>query len=115
MFIIGLCFTFAPDEISQYLIGNPSEYFLLSIKFLGTFYIAFAVMNWMLKGTTFGGIYKRPAVLANLIHYMMVFFILLKRLLSAADFDSNIMILTLIYLSFTAAFAKTMMSDPLKA
>jgi Na+-driven multidrug efflux pump len=114
MLLVGIVLTFLPDEFSKSLTENPSIVLVTSLKFLGTFYLSFGLMNWMLKGATIGGIYNRPVVIANMLHFVMTFFILIRSLLNSDHVNNYIIILTVVYFLFAALFAKKMMSDPLK-
>ena len=67
----GLDLLFAPAEtLSAFSVGaNP----LLSTvaQIMGALYLGFAMLNWMARRSTIGGIYNRPLVLANLIHFFV--------------------------------------------
>lgn len=67
----GLDLLFAPAEtLSAFAVGaNP----LLSTvaQVMGALYLGFAMLNWMARGSTIGGIYNRPLVLANLTHFVV--------------------------------------------
>ena len=67
--VIGISLTFAPDNIIVLLAINNSIVIRLIFQLLGAAYFAFAMLNWMAKGTIIGGIYNRPIVIANLTHF----------------------------------------------
>src|SRR5690349_10113854 len=74
----GLDLLFAPAEtLSTFGIGaNP----LLSVaaQLMGGLYLGFAILNWMARRGTIGGIYNRPLVMGNLIHFLVGALALLK-------------------------------------
>lgn len=56
--LIGISLTFLPKEISDYIGTNSSRAFQLIIQLLGALYFAFAMLNWMVKGSAIGGIFS---------------------------------------------------------
>jgi hypothetical protein len=68
--IVGIAASFAPDEILRWS-GTPSSPFLpLLVQVVGAAYLGFAVLNWMARHTLIGGIYGRPVLTANLLHFI---------------------------------------------
>ncbi len=69
--LTGLTLTFLPEEIID-LAGAPSsKTFLLILQILGALYFGFALLNWMAKGSTIGGVYNRPISIANFTHFLI--------------------------------------------
>jgi uncharacterized membrane protein len=58
--LIGISLIFLPKEILDYLELSESETLQLLMQIIGSFYFAFAILNWMSKGSIIGGIYNRP-------------------------------------------------------
>ena len=58
--LIGISLIFLPKEILEYLELSVSETLQLLMQIIGSFYFAFAILNWMSKGSIIGGIYNRP-------------------------------------------------------
>lgn len=83
--VIGLTLTFAPDEIAGLIGSGPFGHWSIVLQLCGALYCAFALLNWMAKGTTLGGIYGRPIVIGNLTHYMIGGLALLKTVSHSAS------------------------------
>ena len=64
--LIGISLIFLPKEILDYLELSVSETLQLLMQIIGSLYFAFAILNWMSKGSLIGGIYGRPIAMANL-------------------------------------------------
>lgn len=77
--MVGLALTFAPQEILRRLDSDATTWERTVAQLCGALYCGFALMNWMAKGTTLGGIYGRPIVIGNLVHFTMGALVLLKR------------------------------------
>ena len=58
--LIGISIIFLPKEILEYLELSVSDTLELLMQIIGSFYFAFAILNWMSKGSIIGGIYNRP-------------------------------------------------------
>ena len=69
--LIGISLIFLPKEILDYLELSVSETLQLLMQIIGSFYFAFAMLNWMSKGSLIGGIYGRPIAMANLTHFVI--------------------------------------------
>ena len=58
--LIGISLIFLPKEILDYLELSVSDTLELLMQIIGSLYFAFAMLNWMSKGSLIGGIYGRP-------------------------------------------------------
>ncbi|MBD8036721.1 multidrug DMT transporter permease [Solibacillus sp. A46] len=110
MGFLGLAGTFLPEEISKILGIDPSPVTLILLQIIGGLYLGFAMLNWFTRSSLIGGIYNKPVVLGNLIHYIVVFFALIRQL--AEQFHFVYVILTLIYFGFAVWFTLVMRSNP---
>jgi hypothetical protein len=110
--IIGLTLTFLPDELLVYLNISSSRTLLLLTQILGALYFAFAMLNWMAKGSITGGIYNRPIVLANFAHFLIGGLSLLKALMSSTNLPMIIWVLAGIYLLFMILFGMMLFRNP---
>ncbi|GKV57974.1 hypothetical protein NCCP2222_39210 [Sporosarcina sp. NCCP-2222] len=110
MGLLGLIGTFIPEEISEILGIGSSPISLILLQIIGGLYLGFAMLNWFTRSARIGGIYNKPVVLGNLIHFVVVFFALVRQL--AEQFDVLFVILTLVYLGFAIWFAMVMRSNP---
>lgn len=65
---LGLCLTFAPREVAN-LIEDGTGSSPLGLQLLGAALLGWSMVNWMARGSLFGGIYNRPLVVGNLLHW----------------------------------------------
>jgi hypothetical protein len=69
---MGVVLTFAPEETLHYF-GMPAW---PPLQFLaqsaGGLYLGFAILDWMSKYSVIGGIYGRPLVMGNFLHFFAV-------------------------------------------
>jgi len=56
---------FAPDEVAEALHLSGAS---LPFQLLGAAWLGLAMLNWMSRGVSIGGIYARPLVVTNLAH-----------------------------------------------
>ncbi|HEX9980955.1 MAG TPA: hypothetical protein VGB50_10380 [Flavobacterium sp.] len=107
----GLALTFMPSETGEFLftelVASP-----LILQVLGALYFAFAMLNWMLKDSLIGGIYNRPAAVANLSHFMIVGIALVKELLLAPETGTVFNVITAVYVVFALLFAIVLFRHP---
>ena len=76
--ILGVGALFLPNEILAYL-GPPQQGALpVLVQILGAYYLAFALLNWMVKDSLFGGIYNRQAAMGNFTHFAIGTIVLIK-------------------------------------
>ena len=112
--IIGIGLTFMPEEISQYLSSDINQISLFILQILGAAYLGFAMLNWMTKNNLVGGIYSKPLVIGNLVHFLVSSFALIKITGSIEIHFEIILTLTIIYSAFTLWFGFVFMTNPNK-
>ncbi|MFT5791804.1 MAG: hypothetical protein ACI9LI_001144, partial [Saprospiraceae bacterium] len=70
------------------------------------------ILNWMAKGSIIGGIYNRPIVIGNLMHFGVGAIALIK-IVSHIEIHSEIIIsLTVLYVIFTILFTYIFKNNP---
>jgi len=69
MGIMGLFFSFMPQEFLSYLNAQADFLNVLIVQLAGALYIGFALTNWTAKANLIGGIYGRPVAIGNLCHF----------------------------------------------
>ncbi|SIT92817.1 multidrug DMT transporter permease [Edaphobacillus lindanitolerans] len=111
MGVLGLAGTFIPEEIAKALGVDPSPVILIFLQIIGGLYLGFAMLNWFTRSARIGGIYNKPVVLGNLMHYIVVFFALFRQL--AEQFHFLFAILAVLYLGFAVWFTLVLRSNPL--
>ncbi len=110
--IIGLTLIFLTDELLVYLNISASNTLQLFIQILGALYFAFALLNWMAKGSIIGGIYNRPIAIANFAHFFIGGITLIKGLMKNTSLPAVIWVLASIYLVFMILFGMIFMRNP---
>ena len=102
--LIGISLIFLPNEILDYLELSVSETLQLLMQIIGSFYFAFAILNWMSKGSIIGGIYNRPIAMANLTHFVIAGLALIKGILANPSLSYVIWSIAIIYSIFAIFF-----------
>jgi hypothetical protein len=110
--VIGILLSFLPSEIMTYLGVEPTIITTLFLKILSALYLGSGILNWMAKGSIIGGIYNRPIVIGNLMHFGVGAIALIK-IVSHIEIHSEIIIsLTLLYVIFTILFTYIFKNNP---
>jgi hypothetical protein len=109
---IGISLIFLPKEILDYLELSVSDTLELLMQIIGSFYFAFAILNWMSKGSIIGGIYNRPIAMANLTHFVIAGLALIKGILANPSFSYVIWLIAIIYSIFTILFGIVAFKHP---
>ena len=110
--LIGISLIFLPGEILDYFELNVSGALLLLMQIIGSFYFAFAMLNWMSKGSIIGGIYNRPTATANWTHFVIAGLALIKGILSDPDHSYVMWSLAIIYSMFAILFGIVLFKRP---
>ena len=112
MATIGISASFIPYEILTF-IGLPTNQPLpLLIQVIGAMYFAFAMLNWMSKGSIIGGIYNRPIAIANWTHFVIAGLALIKGILSNPSLSYIIWSIAIIYSTFAILFGIVAFNHP---
>lgn len=111
MAAIGLSLTFAPEEILHRLDSDATSWGTTMAQVCGALYCGFALMNWMAKGVLLGGIYGRPIVIGNLVHFTMGA-LLLAKLPGGHSFGMERWTMTAIYVLMAGLFGHVMFTQP---
>ena len=112
--IIGLSLSFLPKEILDYLLLESNPFTGLIMQLLGALYLGFGMMNWMGKGSIIGGIYNKPMVIGNFMHFGVGAITLLKIVFNTQANKEIVIALTIFYSIFAIAFAYIFMKNPNK-
>ena len=111
--IAGLLLTFLPQEIAIFFEAGTNPSFVLALQVLGSLYLGFGMMNWMAKNSIIGGIYNRPLVFGNFLHFLVSTFALLKMV---QNYSKNqfvvILILSILYVIFAISFGYLLRTSP---
>ena len=109
--VFGLLATFVPDLLLNGLRAPASPAILLVVQVLGALYIGFAGLNWMTRDSLIGGIYSRPVVIGNLMHFLVAGLTLVKAVARAPDL-SLLWPVALVYAGFAVAFGFVLFRHP---
>ena len=110
--IIGIFLSFLPKEIINYLNINSNVITILLFQLLGALYLGFGILNWMLKGSRIGGIYNRPVLMGNLMHFLVGAIALIKIVTSIQAHSEIIIFLMIVYSTLSISFAILFKSNP---
>ena len=110
--LIGISLIFLPKEILDYLELSVSDTLELLMQIIGSLYFAFAMLNWMSKGSLIGGIYGRPIAMANLTHFVIAGLALIKGILSNPSLSYIIWSIAIIYSIFAILFGIVAFKHP---
>ena len=110
--IIGTLLLFLPIEIAEYLGVEPTIITILFLKILSAIYLGFAILNWTAKGTLIGGIYNKPIVLGNLLHFAVGAIELIKVISNIQIHREIIIFLTVFYVIFALLFVYVIKTNP---
>ena len=108
----GFGFTFFPNEISVLLINDDNHIFILILQILGALYLGFSILNWMSKTNLIGGIYSKPLLIGNLLHFFTASMALIKLTFKVETNLPLIFSYTIIYSLFTLFFGYVFFTNP---
>ena len=110
--IIGLGLSFLPLEIASYIEAGTNSISIISFQLMGALYLGFAMINWMSRSSIFGGIYNKPIVIGNFMHFGVGALALVK-VVSEIELHQEIFVtLTVIYSIFALSFAYVFRTNP---
>ncbi len=111
--LIGISLIFFPKEILDYFELSTSDTLELLMQIIGSFYFAFAMLNWMSKGSLIGGIYNRPIALGNWTHFFIAGLALIKGVLANPSLSYVIWSIAIIYSIFAILFGIVLFKHPI--
>jgi len=100
---LGVAASFLPLEILTFLDPGHDRALATIVQLLGAALLGLAMLNWMAKGAPAGGIYGRPIVTANLVHFT-VGGIALAKLAAVGELPATAIALTAVYVIFAFCF-----------
>ena len=111
---LGAGTSFLPQELLRVLGTAPDETAVLVTQMLGAGYLGFAMMNWMARGNTIGGIYSRPIAVANFFHFTVGAVTLVKDV-ATKDVPIGVIVAAVVYSGFAVWFGRVLFTHPLDA
>lgn len=107
----GLLLTFASGEIAIALGASGDGLAPLSMQLLGAAQLGWAMTNWMSRESLFGGIYGRPLIVGNLLHFFAGGSALLKSALVSSS--RAMLVVGVVYALLAVAFGSLLFRNPL--
>ena len=113
--LLGLLATFLPHEIVGFLKHDNSTLLQILIQLLGAQWFAMAMLDWMVKDGVIGGIYNRPIIILNFIHFFIGALALIKSAISNSGIHTVIFILAAAYSILALLFGCLLFRNPVTA
>ena len=110
--ITGIGLSFFPAEILEKLLIETNQISALIMQLLGALFLGFGLMNWMAKGSIIGGIYNKPLVIGNLMHFGVGAITLLKIVFNLKTSKEFLIPLTIAYSIFALLFFYAFSKNP---
>ena len=110
--VIGIGLTFMPQEIAAFTGLSFTEIYQVQLQLSGALFFAFAMLNWMAKGSIIGGIYNRPVSIANFTHFFMGGIALVKAIINNIHLHYTVWILAVFYSIFAILFGIILSKHP---
>lgn len=113
MAVLGAVASFMPEEVLRYTGTVPAPLINSVVQAAGALYLGFAILDWLARGVLIGGIYARPLVLGNFLHFVTVAITLLK-----VVYDVHLPLpitLAAIYTAFALWFGLVLFTHPGKS
>lgn len=105
---LGAACVFAPVEVGVALTGRGDP---LAFSLLGAALLGLGMMTWMTRHAPIGGIYGRPVLMANLMHFLVGGLALLRVVLDGAGAGWPAA-LGAFYLAGAASYGALLFSNP---
>jgi hypothetical protein len=112
MAVLGVGLSFLPQELLSYTDAAVTGMTVVLVQVTGALYLGFAILNWMSRGVTIGGIYARPLAMANFLHFAVVAIVLVKFLMNQSSY--SIAAVAVIYCVFAAWFGLVLFTHPVR-
>jgi hypothetical protein len=111
--VLGIAGSFLPQELLAALGVTPSGTLALLVQLLAALLVAFAMENWMARGSLIGGIYNRPVAIGNLTHFVIGALALIKAV-TAGERHPIVLAVAGVYVVFAIGFAMLFLRSPVK-
>lgn len=105
----GVALTFLPEEIGSAVFGPDAPGIVLAV--LGGALFGLGLLNWMTRRAPIGGIYGRPVLMANLVHFTVAGLALLRMALDE-PVGVGFWAITLVYLAGLAFYGLLLFKGP---
>lgn len=109
----GVAGSFAPHELLSAAGIAPDGLLPLVVQLLAALYFAFAMVNWMARGSLIGGIYNRPVAVGNVTHFFIGAFALIR--VASEQRTPALLVATAVYILFAVGFAMLLFRSPVQS
>lgn len=109
LLLLGLLLIFGPVEAAA-LVGGTQEQ-AIAFAVLGAALFGLGMLNWMTREAPIGGIYGRPVLIANLVHFVAGGLALVRYVL-AHQVPRGLWGVTALYVAGIAFFGMLLFSAP---
>ena len=115
MAALGLGMSFLPQELLATLgVPDADARLVVLVQVVGALYLGFAILDWMARGNPMGGIYSRPLVTGNLLHFAAAAIALVKATFAGGRGPAEL-VLTLTYVVLAIWFGAVLLSSPVRS
>jgi hypothetical protein len=109
--VLGVALLFLPETALSLYTPTPERSGVFLAQFLGGAYLGYAIMDWMARHSTLGGIYGRFVLIGNFWHFMVGSLLALSECISSPT-DTAAWILLAVYGPFGIVFALILYTPP---
>src|SRR5688572_12025630 len=109
----GIAASFAPAEIANSLTLQSAVESTFLLQLVGALLFAFAMVNWMARGSLLGGIYNRPIAAGNVAHFV-IGSLALAKLVAAGERRIPFVVAAAIYTAFALGFGAALLRSPVQ-
>ncbi len=113
--LLGITCSFLPQEILEFLTLEATATAVFLIKVLGAFYLGWAILNYMIRDITMGGIYGRPIIISNLAYYGTCTILLLKEVTRPIEIQPYLFIGIAVYCVMSISYYRVLRYNPAKS
>jgi hypothetical protein len=111
--VLAIFLLFAPAESLSFLfLGYGSLLPALPAQLLAAPLLGLSALNWLSRGSTVGGIYGRPLLITNLIHFLVGSLVLLRPMVVLRLAAFAPWVLFGLYVVFAVLFALLLLRKP---
>jgi hypothetical protein len=110
--LFGVGASFLPQEVLAYFDFEPIKLAVILIQIVGGLYLGFAILNWTARDLLLGGIYNRPVVIGNFLHFAVVTIVLVKSFSSLPQ--TSFIVAGIVYLVLAVWFGVVLFTHPAK-
>ena len=108
---LGILASFFPQEILAFSGSQDEGLAVLVVQIAGALYLGFAFLNWTARASVLGGIYGRPVVLGNLLHFVVVTLALWKAVATGPQM-TGVVAGAVVYSVFAVSFGMLLFVQP---